>query len=96
MPTFRVIAKPRREKGKERASSYFVWPGSQTRSRSVTSRWGFQLRYHRENNISRALKKHIECACTKDVKMIRDVYSIPMTAKSIEENTIFFPILIIH
>lgn len=69
----------RGEEGKEGSIVLFRLASLPTRSRPVTSRWGFQLRYHRENNTSRGLKNHIECACTKDVKMVRDVYSIPMT-----------------
>lgn len=56
-------ATKRGEKGKERSVVlfHFLFGSLPTCSRPVTSRWGFQLRYHHENNISRILKKCIEC-----------------------------------
>jgi len=53
----KVIVKLPREQRREKkeASSYLVWP----RSRPVTSRWGFQLRYHCENNILRVTQRNV-------------------------------------
>jgi len=74
-------ATTKREKGKERNVVLFRLVSFPTRSRPVTSRWGFQLGYHRENNISRVSKKRIDCACTKDVKIVQNMNSILPIAK---------------
>jgi len=74
-------ATTKREKRKERNVVLFRLVSFPTRSRPVTSRWGFQLGYHRENNISRVPKKRIDCACTKDVKIVQNMNSILSIAK---------------